>query len=438
MDADSVSFTVDVSGNTMFAANFTGVSTNNSLKISEINYNSHSSRDAGDWFELRNESNVPIDISDFYLRDQDWYHRFDIPTGTLIQGNTNLVFAENLSKFKAEYPLVANVLSVPITFELSDKNDEIHVYDRSGVEAARAGYRDDGSWPVFADGFGLTLERNAGSTAPDQAESWFGGCVGGTPGAYYTACTESALLSEINYNSAANADAGDWIELHNATSAPLDLSGWQLRDEIDAHNYVFPPGTVIGTSQPYHVFYQDAGKFSAQFPNVSNKTGPIDFGFNGTSDLIRLFDPNGKLALIMRYSDTAPWPTEADGGGYTLEKPNANTLVHEPGNWIIGCLGGSPGKAYNPDCGNVSTEDLPSASETMQVWPNPAQTQLFIKLSHKTDTQVQLRDVFGKIVAQQQTINGTAIFQTAHLPRGLYFATATIAQKQMAAKVILN
>ncbi len=437
-NADSVSFTADVPGNTMFTANFTGVATTTSLKISEINYNSHTSRDAGDWFELRNESNAPIEISDFYIRDQDWYHRFEVPTGTLIPGNGNLVFAENLLKFKSEYPQVSNVLSVPIGFELSDKNDEIHVYDRNGVEAAHARYRDDGSWPVFADGFGLTLERKTSSTLPDQAESWFAGCVGGTPGEYYTACAESSLLSEINYNSAANADAGDWIELHNATSAPLDLSGWQLRDEIDAHNYVFPPGTVIGTNQPYHVFFQDAGKFSARFPNVGNKTGPIGFSFNGTSDLIRLFDPNGKLALIMRYSDTTPWPTEADGGGYTLEKPIANTLVHEPGNWIIGCLGGSPGKAYDPDCANVGTDDLRTAAETMQVWPNPAQTQLFIKLSGETDTQVQLRDVFGKIVAQQSTVNGQAIFQTAQLPRGLYFVTATIGQKPLAARLILD
>jgi CotH kinase protein/Lamin Tail Domain/Chitobiase/beta-hexosaminidase C-terminal domain/Secretion system C-terminal sorting domain/Divergent InlB B-repeat domain len=437
-DLNMATFTADVPANTAFTANFTGTSSSTALKISEINYHAHTTRDAGDWFELRNETDVPIEISDFYLRDQDWYHRFDVPTGTQIPGNGNLVFAENISKFKAEHPQVVNVLAVPFSFQLSDKNDALHVYDRGGVEVAHAAYRSDGNWPVLANGFGLTLERHANNSAPEEAGSWFAGCMGGTPGAYYSACPESSMLSEINYNSASNADAGDWIELHNATNTPLDLSGWQLRDELDDNVFVFPPGTVIGTAQPYHVFFQDAAKFSSLFPSVSNKTGPIGFGFNGASDLIRLYDANGKIALIMRYADAAPWPVEADGAGYTLEKLEKNTLVHEAGNWTIGCLGGSPGKAYDPDCGNVGADDLQEENASMQIWPNPAQTEFVIKLSGQNDTQVQLRDVFGKIVAQQQTRNSAAVFQTGQLPRGLYFATATIGQKQLSTKLILN
>lgn len=274
---------------------------------------------------------------------------------------------------------MSNVAPFPLGFELSDKSDQIHLYDRSGAETAAAAYSSENPWPELADGFGLTLERHPDGLIPDAAASFtVAGCVGSSPGRLYMPCPESSLLSEINYHSSMDADAGDWIELHNTSTGPLDLSGWQLRDDDDTHVYVFPNGTVISPDEPYHVFYQDETKFSVQFPAVTNKTGPIGFGFNSSKDLIRIYTPDGRLYLSMRYGVASPWAVEADGGGYTLEKPDFSGLVHDPSNWLIGCPGGTPAAAYDPDCNNVGINELAINQLAISAWPNPAHEQLFI------------------------------------------------------------
>lgn len=434
----SSTFTADVAGNTTFTANFLGSTGSTALKITEINYHSDPTRDGGDWFELRNEGAIPLDVSDFSVQDKDWFHRFLVPTGTVIQPEDNLVFAENLSKFSAEYPNVTNVVSMPLSFELSDKNDEIHVYDRLGAMAAWALYRDESPWPDLADGYGLTLERYVSGVDPAEPGNWFLGCVGGSPGAIHSFCPESSLLTEINYNSATNADAGDWFELYNGTSSPIDLSGWQLRDGSDDQVFTFPAQTIITPAEGYRVFYQDDTKFLAQFPAVTNKTGPFGFGFSGSSDLLRLYDAGGRLYLSMRYRDSAPWPIEPDGGGYTLEKSDFSTLLNDPFAWVAGCIGGSPGAAYDPNCGSVGTNTLLDTAHEMMVWPNPAQELFMIKIAGGMNADVQLIDIFGKTVTQYATINGETRIQTTNLPRGMYFVVAVSTGKKLVKKVILE
>ena len=55
------------------------------------------------------------------------------------------------------------------------------------------------------------------------------------------------------------------------------------------------------------------------------------------------------LADKVRYADTAPWPTEADGGGKSLQRLVESTYGNDPANWIAG--GRSPGVSYAPGAG---------------------------------------------------------------------------------------
>jgi hypothetical protein len=186
------------------------------------------------------------------------------------------------------------------------------------------------------------------------------------------------------------------------------------------------------------VFYQDEAKFSAQFPDVGNKTGPIGFGLSNSSDMIRLYEPNGRLYLSMLYSDAFPWPVEADGGGYTLEKKDFSLLLNDPFSWQKGCPGGSPGKAFDPNCSAVGTDDLAGGDLSMQAWPNPGHGLLYVKISAETTGTIQMQDIYGKTVAQQHIEQGETVFQTAHLPAGVYILSALSSGKNVITKVILN
>ncbi|HRH65390.1 MAG TPA: lamin tail domain-containing protein, partial [Bacteroidia bacterium] len=167
--------------------------------------------------------------------------------------------------------------------------------------------------------------------------------------AYFTgaAAVPKITISELNYNADSALNSGDWIELKNFGSQPVDMSGWKLSDGADNHMFVFPTGTVLAAGA-YLVVVEDSNKFNSQFPTVSNKLGLLGFNYSNGGDEIRLFDSQGNLYLSFFYSDLAPWPVTADGGGYTCELSNVNGDLNDGNNWFAGCVGGSPGRAYSP------------------------------------------------------------------------------------------
>lgn len=72
--------------------------------------------------------------------------------------------------------------------------------------------------------------------------------------------------------------APDWIELHNVSSAPVDLSGWTLSDdEGDLLKYRIPNGTIIEPNG-YVVFYEDE-EFG--HPDNPNALSPFRMSENG-------------------------------------------------------------------------------------------------------------------------------------------------------------
>jgi PKD repeat protein len=52
-------------------------------------------------------------------------------------------------------------------------------------------------------------------------------------------------LNEIFPNPKAKGDAGEFIELYNFGTEPIDISGWTLRDATKTGKYTFPAGTVL-------------------------------------------------------------------------------------------------------------------------------------------------------------------------------------------------
>ena len=154
-------------------------------------------------------------------------------------------------------------------------------------------------------------------------------------------------ISEINFNSDSAYDAGDWVEIKNNGNYEIDLSGWSIRDAQDNHRYVFPTGTTI-PANGYLVIAEDMEKFDAQHPSVANVIGPTGFNFSNSEDQIRLSDWRDDLVLMLYYQDVAPWPSGADGDGYTYERANFSGDPSDGNNWIVGCIGGSPGQAFVP------------------------------------------------------------------------------------------
>jgi len=363
-----------------------------SLVIDEINFHSDSSINAGDWLELYNYGTTALNISNAVLLDGDSYEKYCvIPNNTIINAGQRLVIYEDSLKFTTQFPSVTNKIG-PLCFKLNNAGQKIVMRDEDNKLITSVTFAD--TWQCVTDGNGRTLQLITPTSIPNNAASWFAGCVGGSPGAAYTACIENPIYSEINYNSAATADAGDWIEIYNKNFTPLSLNGWSLRDGSNSNVYNFPAGYTLNANK-YVVLFSDATKFNAQFPSVFNKLGPVGFALSSTGDVVRLFDNTGKLRYSVCYNAVSPWPTAPNGGGKTLENGQYAGNHNAATSWFEGCPKGSPGFAYNPSCFPVGINIVDEKTTHISVYPNPSSHRLHIE-ADKVLTQISVYDIVGK------------------------------------------
>jgi len=81
-----------------------------------------------------------------------------------------------------------------------------------------------------------------------------------------------------------NLGTPDWIELYNSGSAPLDLSGYGISDNMrDLHKFVVPEGTVLGAGE-YLVLYAMNASDETPNPLVTN------FGLSKSGDYLFITD----------------------------------------------------------------------------------------------------------------------------------------------------
>jgi hypothetical protein len=152
------------------------------------------------------------------------------------------------------------------------------------------------------------------------------------------------IINEINYNSAGFFDPGDWVELKNTSSSQINLTGWTFKDENDEHIFELPDNLMLDPFS-FLVLCQDTEQFSALFPNITNYTGNLEFGFSGSSELLRLYNYTGELVDSVHYDDNSPWPDLPDGNGPSLELINDTLNNNLPENWRASfVIGGTPGK----------------------------------------------------------------------------------------------
>jgi hypothetical protein len=222
----------------------------------------------------------------------------------------------------------------------------------------------------------------------------------------------SIVINEIMYNAPAGMDSKDWIELYNSQSVDQDISGWIIKDEVDANAFVIPSGSI--PAKGYRLLCGDTVAFKQIYPNVNLFSGNIPFGLGG-KDQVRLFTSQGLLVDSVAYDNNSPWPTEADGNGYTLvllDPAKDHTL---PTNWSrSGQFGGSPGKQNLTTGVEVpSGRTFPTEFVLGQNYPNPFNSSTTIRFSLPRESHVELEvfDLLGRLV-------GT-IF-SGQLPQGQY------------------
>ncbi len=161
-------------------------SCNDAIIYSEINYNSDTLYNHGEYVELFNTSAATINLTGWALRDSrdTVTNVYYFPSGTLITNNSRLVVSNDLVAFAAFHPTIANVVG-PMPFSFSNGGEVIRLFDAAGVLRFSVYYNDTLAWTTDVDGTGKTLELVATTGNMNEGSNWKAGCILGSPGVAY-------------------------------------------------------------------------------------------------------------------------------------------------------------------------------------------------------------------------------------------------------------
>ena len=138
---------------------------------------------------------------------------------------------------------------------------------------------------------GTTAGSGGATSGSGGATSGAGGTTagsGGTASAGSAGTTSGGGVIKINEVESNAGTPDDWVELYNAGSAPIDVSGYVFKDNDDTHSYTLPSGTVVAPGA-YYVM----------------DTGAAGFNFGlGAADSARLYLP-GATTIVDSYTWTA-------------------------------------------------------------------------------------------------------------------------------------
>src|SRR6266540_2064558 len=153
------------------------------------------------------------------------------------------------------------------------------------------------------------------------------------------------VINEVFYHAPEDVEDLEYIELHNPSDQPADLSGWAFTKGI---KYKFAAGTRL-EAKGFLVLCRNRGRF-AEFYDAP-VAGIFHERLSNKGERLELSDASGKVVDTVRYADSAPWPMGADGFSGSLERINPAASGEDPSNWASSPLSenrskpaGSPGK----------------------------------------------------------------------------------------------
>ena len=185
---------------------------------------------AHDWVELHNASNAPVSLSGWSLSDDAQKRgKWTFPDATIPAGGYLIVYCSGTSGDASE---------LHASFRLSGEGTQVILTCADGQTASMAdvpALEKDQSWSKQGGGWTKAL-----SPTPGQSND-FSGAVA-IDVALRANSAANVILSEI---AASSSTVGtDWIELYNAGTEAVDLSGWGLSDSAGRpRKWQFPSAT---------------------------------------------------------------------------------------------------------------------------------------------------------------------------------------------------
>lgn len=217
------------------------------MAITEIMYNAPDNSEL-EWVEVTIAAGPDIKsmkLVNLHLGGAVSYY---FPAEPLAKGEY-VVVTNNVELFKATYPNFTGRLFGPwdtdpatkTAAKLTNEGDVIDIKITKEGDAS-CSYSKDPPWPSLANGKGRTLVYKGGNAA--QPDSWGASKIlGGAPGVGNDEWLETSKvrLNEIMPTTSASPA---WVELYNAGSEAVDVTGWTFESKIRLDTLTINSGVV--------------------------------------------------------------------------------------------------------------------------------------------------------------------------------------------------
>jgi spore coat protein CotH len=225
------------------------------------------------------------------------------------------------------------------------------------------------------------------------------------------------VISKIHYHPAdvdsiLNGNKLEFIQIDNNGDADVDLTGIYLREL--GITYRFPNGSHLAAHEAL-VLCSDSLSYEQYYHHTP--FGEYQRKLSNKSENIVLADAWGNVIDEVWYADSAPWPTEPDGGGAYLQLIDLDLDNSLAENWTY----------------RYPFDDIAEVLENgVAVYPNPSHGALHI-VSDKEIISVEVVDLSGRTI---EFFNSNTI-DISHLNNGLYILRISTLDNILTEKVSL-
>lgn len=272
-------------------------STNDATRVDEDG-------DRGDWLELRNTTDQPIELAGWLISDSgaSWM----VPDGVVLaKGETRVVWADDKDRGGA-------TTALHTSFKLSSDGETLIlaqasdcVVDRVAIPklAADQIYRRTESGAFAVAGAAAPANKdddkdNEDKDDNDDNDDSDGSVAGGVQVVGTCLAINEVMAKNESTLADDDGDFVDWIELVNLGDETIDLSGYQLSDEKDT--WTIPDGVELGARRFLVVFADEKDRGGADEELQSN------FKLSDEGEPITLVDTDGAVvASISSYPELA-------------------------------------------------------------------------------------------------------------------------------------
>ncbi|MCF7848358.1 MAG: lamin tail domain-containing protein, partial [Kiritimatiellales bacterium] len=299
----------------------------------------------GDWVELYNSSTNTIDINGWFLSDNENDLAMVELSGLSAMAPGGYLVLTEASDF-------GTTVAGTNGFALSELGENIYL--SSGASGELTGYRTEEAFGAAERDVTFGRHVKSDGTADFTAQS---AQTSDATNAY--PLVGDVVFTEIMYHPA-DSNGFEFIEICNRTSSEVALyhatyttNTWNLDGAVE---FTFPEGLTLGAGECVVISETNAAAFRSYYLVDAGVTvlGPYDGQLNNDGEDLYLTRPGnpedltGEIPYIVvervEYNDAAPWPTDADGLGSSLERVDAALYPNDAANWAANASP-SPGAA---------------------------------------------------------------------------------------------